>query len=242
MIKKFILPYRNLNKSNSDRPSNIHRRGGTAIGTNPIRSSPFNKRGARPSSAVADFGRRRPKGDRARAMRVPIWFFLMALLTLTLMGCGKYVKKTYYEYEKREAAKREEELARKVEELRAEIQYHTGYQLVLSGHYESARMVLGEVITDYPQSKLCDNAQYWIGESYFASGDYAKAKEEFQKVLTNYPGEDKVPATQLKIGLCYYEVGNFAQALVELKKVIDSYPESEEAKIAKERMDKIRGR
>ncbi len=171
-----------------------------------------------------------------------ILFFLTALLTLTLIGCGRYVKKTYYEYEKREAAKREEDLTRKVEEMRAEVHYHTGYQLVLSGHYESARMVLGEVITDYPQSKLCDNAQYWIGESYFASGDYVKAKEEFQKVLTNYPGEDKVLAAQLKIGLCYYEAGNFDQALAELQKVIDSYPGSEEAKIAQKRITRIKGR
>lgn len=171
-----------------------------------------------------------------------ILFSLAALLTLTLMGCGRYVKKSYYEYDKRETAKKEEELARKFEEMKVESHYHTGYRLVLSGNYELARQILREIITDYPQSKLCDNAQYWIGESYFTSGDYVKAKEEFEKVLTNYPKEDKVPAAQLKISLCYYEAGNFDQALIELQKVVDSYPKSEEAKIAKESIDKIRGR
>jgi competence protein ComEC len=52
--------YRNLNKLNSARPSDIYRNGGTAIGTTPIQSSLFDKRGC-------------PKGDRARAKRVPIW-------------------------------------------------------------------------------------------------------------------------------------------------------------------------
>ena len=165
---------------------------------------------------------------------------LIALLILIPMGCRKHVKKTPYEYEKKETATREEEIARKVEEMRAEAHYHTGYRLVFSSQYKNARMVLGEVITNYPQSKLRDNAQYWIGESYFASGDHAKAKKEFQKVLTNYPGEDMVPAAQLKIGLCYYKMGNLDQALIELQKVINSYPKSEEAKVAKKRIKKIK--
>ncbi len=55
-----FLSYRNLNKFNSDRPLPFGLRSGTAIGTKPIRPSLFGKRGC-------------PKGDSARAKRVPIW-------------------------------------------------------------------------------------------------------------------------------------------------------------------------
>ena len=56
-----MFSYRNLNKSNSDRPLPFGSRSGTAIGTRPRRPSLFGKRGC-------------PQGDRARVKRVPIWY------------------------------------------------------------------------------------------------------------------------------------------------------------------------
>lgn len=120
--------------------------------------------------------------------------------------------------------------------LSAEQLYESAYDHLNSGDLGQAILEFEEYVANYQELDLADNAQYWIGECYYTQNDYQQAIKEFQKVINYFSTGNKVPASMLKIGYSYYELGNTVGALEELRKVVDQFPDSEEAKLA---VDKI---
>jgi tol-pal system protein YbgF len=117
--------------------------------------------------------------------------------------------------------------------------YDAAYQDLTRGNHGLAIMGFQEVIAKFPASELADNAQYWIGESYYAQKDYKRAQEEFQKTTDVYPQGDKVPAALLKIALCQLESGDKKAGRATLEKLTERYPQSEEARLAKTKLQDL---
>lgn len=115
--------------------------------------------------------------------------------------------------------------------------YRTGKQAFDDGQYEVAREKFKELLSKYPQSDNADNAQFWVGEIYYREKWYAEAIMEYQKVIENYPDGNKVPASLLKQGLSFSNLGEEANARTFLEEVIKKYPSSNEAKIAKDKLE-----
>jgi len=107
---------------------------------------------------------------------------------------------------------------------------------LLRGSYDLAIAGFQEFIKRYPEHELADNAQYWLGECYYAQERFDQAASEFDKVITNYPRGDKVPSAYLKKGFCYFELNQTARGVIVLQQLIKLYPNSNEAKIARERL------
>jgi len=116
--------------------------------------------------------------------------------------------------------------------------YRMAKQAFDQGDSDSARTKFQELIERFPKSERADNAQFWIGEIYYREKWYEKSILEYQKVIENYPKGNKVPASLLKQGFAFLNLGDNANSRLILQELIKKHPQSNEAKIAK---DKLKG-
>lgn len=119
--------------------------------------------------------------------------------------------------------------------------YDAAYQDLTRGNHGLALMGFQEVLTQFPDSELADNAQYWIGETYYDQADYERALEEFRKVQANFPTGDKVPAALLKTGFSLQALGQKQDACESYRALVDRFPGSEEARLAMTRLTDLCG-
>ena len=117
--------------------------------------------------------------------------------------------------------------------------YNEAMQAMKLKQYEKAIRLFRKFIKTFPGNELSDNAQYWIGESYYAQKKYEEAIIEFEEVIQQYPKGDKVPASLLKEGLAFHALKDNTPARQILKKLIDQFPDSEEAKLAEQKLKDI---
>jgi tol-pal system protein YbgF len=115
--------------------------------------------------------------------------------------------------------------------------YSAAYADYTKGNYALAIAGFQDFLKKYPDSELSDNAQFWVAESYFSQGDYDTAAAQYDKVIQNYPKGDRVPAAYLKKGLCLMETNRTAEGVVLLQHLIQTYPTSEEAALARDRLE-----
>ena len=108
------------------------------------------------------------------------------------------------------------------------------------GEYENARKLFQSFLKKYPKSKKGDNAQFWLGEIYYREKWYEKAILEYQKVIEGYPKGNKTPSALLKQGFAFLNLDDTANARLILKELIRKYPDSNEAKIAKNKLKAIK--
>ena len=117
--------------------------------------------------------------------------------------------------------------------------YNAAFNKMKSGDYEDARVEFKEFLKAHPRHELADNALFWIGESYYREKRYEEAVLDYEEVVKKYPKENKVPDAMLKEGLAFYELGKAKEAKFVLKKLIDKFPKSEQAKIAKGKIEQM---
>ncbi len=119
--------------------------------------------------------------------------------------------------------------------------YDAAYQDLTRGNHGLALMGFQEVLTQFPDSELADNAQYWIGETYYDQADYERALEEFRKVPESFPTGDKVPAALLKAGFSLQALGHKQDACTAYRDLVNRFPGSEEARLAMTRLGDLCG-
>lgn len=118
--------------------------------------------------------------------------------------------------------------------------YKDAYETYQKGDYEGARRKFEAFIKQYPNTELSDNAQFWIGETYYGKKDYEKAILEYEKAIAKYPEGDKIPSALLKQAIAFLELGDKTNGRNLLKRVIERYPQSEQADVAKRRLEAIK--
>ena len=118
--------------------------------------------------------------------------------------------------------------------------YQAAFELLKQGRYDQAAIALQQFMVAFPSSNLSDNAQYWLAETHYVTQDYKQALPEFQIVLDRYPDSRKIPDALLKIGYCNYELKRFDASREALSAVVASYPETTAARLASQRLDRIK--
>ena len=118
--------------------------------------------------------------------------------------------------------------------------YKDAYETFQKGNLEVARRKFEAFLKQYPNTELSDNAQFWIGETYYLKKDFEKAILEYEKAIAKYPEGDKIPAALFKQALAFLELGDKTNARNLLKRVIERYPHSEQAELAKKRLETIK--
>jgi len=118
--------------------------------------------------------------------------------------------------------------------------YRDAYETFHKGDLEGARRKFEAFLKQYPNTELSDNAQFWIGETYYQKKDYEKAILEYEKAIVKYPEGDKIPAALFKQALSFLELGDKTNAKNLLKRVIEKYPQSDQAQLAKKKLETIK--
>ncbi|MBM4305534.1 MAG: tol-pal system protein YbgF [Deltaproteobacteria bacterium] len=118
--------------------------------------------------------------------------------------------------------------------------YKDAYETFQKGDLDGSRRKFEAFLKTYPNMELSDNAQFWIGETYFLKKDYEKAILEYEKVIVKYPEGDKVSSALLKQGLAFLELGDKTNGRNLLKRVTDRYPKTEQADIAKKKLETLK--
>jgi len=84
-------------------------------------------------------------------------------------------------------------------------------------------------ISQYPNSKLRDDAMYILGNSYVKSGAADKGMTLYNRLILEYNNSAFISKTLLRQGLVYYNKSQNEQALTKFKKVAGDFPSSVEA-------------
>jgi tol-pal system protein YbgF len=118
--------------------------------------------------------------------------------------------------------------------------YKDAYETFQKGNLEVARRKFEVFLKQYPNTELSDNAQFWIGETYYLKKDFEKAILEYEKAIAQYPEGDKIPAALFKQALAFLELGDKTNGKNLLRQVIERYPHSDQAEMAKKRLEAIK--
>lgn len=118
--------------------------------------------------------------------------------------------------------------------------YRDAYETFLKGDLDGARRKFEAFLKQYPNTELSGNAQYWIGETYYLKKDYEKAILEYEKAIVKYPEGDKIPAAIFKQALAFLELGDKTNARNLLKRLIEKYPLSDQAQLAKKKLETLK--
>lgn len=120
------------------------------------------------------------------------------------------------------------------------VRYQQAFDLLKDGRYDQARAAFQQFLADYPGSDLAGHSQYWLAETYYVTQQYKEALPAFQKVISDYPQSRKLPDALLKVGYCHYELGQYDTARSDLTRVVQDYPESTAARLAGQRLDRMK--
>ncbi len=107
------------------------------------------------------------------------------------------------------------------------------------GEFEQALRAFQDLLDQYPNSRLADDAQYMIGESYYGMKEYVDAVTEYDQVIKRYPDSDRIAGARLKKAFSLTALGKKGQAVVELQQIVQRYPSSKEAQIARQRLAEL---
>jgi len=117
--------------------------------------------------------------------------------------------------------------------------FSTAYTDYVKGNYEVAAIGFRDFAKNYPESDKVDNALYWLGLCYYEQEKYRDAINQFEKVISDYPDSDVLPAAMLRKGLSLFELNSPAVGVLELQDLIKKFPLSQEARIARKKLDEL---
>lgn len=118
--------------------------------------------------------------------------------------------------------------------------YQQNFSLLKEGRYQDAINGFTNFIQQYPNSPLVPNAEFWMGEAHYQMSDFQGALVNYQAVVQGYPNSNKAPDALLKTGYSQYALGKYSAARKTLESVIQQYPNSNVAKLARQRLDRMR--
>jgi tol-pal system protein YbgF len=118
--------------------------------------------------------------------------------------------------------------------------YKKAFDLLKDGKYAESGAAFTQFLTAYPQSQLLDNAHYWLGEAHYVGKEFPAALRSFKTVVEKFPDSRKLPDAWLKIGFCQYELKNWKESRDALNRVMQIAPDTQAAKLAEQRLTKIK--
>jgi tol-pal system protein YbgF len=119
--------------------------------------------------------------------------------------------------------------------------YSQAFDTLKSGKYPAAIAAFKQFLDTYPKSDLADNAQYWLGEAYYVSRDFQNSSTAFKTVVDQYPQSRKTPDALLKLGYSQFELKRYADARATLNDVTKRFPDTDTARLAQERLQRLPG-
>ncbi len=123
---------------------------------------------------------------------------------------------------------------------RERAEYDTALAILRDGRYSDAALSFKQYIDAYPNGSYTDNAYYWLGETYYVTREFDKAQATFSKLVTDFPDSQKAADSRLKIGYILYEKQDWKASRAELEAVASNWPASTAARLANERLARMK--
>jgi tol-pal system protein YbgF len=120
--------------------------------------------------------------------------------------------------------------------------FENAYADYTAAQYELAIVGFNTYIASFPKSDKADDAQLNIGNSLYGEGKFREAIDAYQKVVANYPNSDSVGLAYYKMGLTYEQLRQYDLARKAWETVQQKYPSLPEAFLAKQGIERIKGK
>jgi tol-pal system protein YbgF len=116
--------------------------------------------------------------------------------------------------------------------------YGEAFAAMKAGRYEEAARGFETYLAKYPRGPRADNATYWLGEAQFIQQKYDAALKSFQAVAA-FPESRRLAEALLRVGDSQAALKAFRNARGSYDKVVSTWPESEAARQARMRIEKL---
>ena len=120
----------------------------------------------------------------------------------------------------------------------ADQMYEVSLQQYRRGSFATARLGFREFLRQYPDDDRAADALYFVGES-FAPENSDSASAVYQAVVRSYPNSPRAPSSLYKLGLLAEQRGNKAAARTFYARVVAGYPRSDEANLARDKLQAL---
>jgi tol-pal system protein YbgF len=114
--------------------------------------------------------------------------------------------------------------------------FELGLQQLRRGSPQAARMAFEQLIASYPDHERVPDAWYFIGDSWGAAAPDSAAAA-YERVVQQHTTSARVPGALYKLGLLAERRGDRDAARVYYQRVLADYPRSEEAALAREKLN-----
>ncbi|MFW6193009.1 MAG: tetratricopeptide repeat protein [Gemmatimonadota bacterium] len=115
--------------------------------------------------------------------------------------------------------------------------YETALEQFRRGAHGTARSGLREFLSEHPDHDLAPDARYYVAETYARGDQPREAIEAYGRVVELHPGSRRAATALYKSGVLEAERGNLEDARVYFSRVVEGYPDSDEAELARERLE-----
>jgi tol-pal system protein YbgF len=119
--------------------------------------------------------------------------------------------------------------------------YAMGMTSMQEESWAAARVAFEAILNQFANDPLAPDAQYQLAETFAAEGDTVRALAELEKVEANWPRSTRAPAALLRAGILAEESGNRNAARTYYEKVRQQFPGTDEDRIARDRLSRLRG-
>ena len=114
--------------------------------------------------------------------------------------------------------------------------YDVGIQQLRRGSPQTARTAFQLLVSQYPDHVLAGDAQFNIGESW-QNTEPDSAAAAYELVVQKYPNSRRAPTALYRLGTIAEQKGDMESARVYYQRVINGYPRSDEAELAREKLN-----
>jgi len=115
--------------------------------------------------------------------------------------------------------------------------FTTAIESFRNGSYRTARSGFEELVRLYPDYEQTPRAQVYIGDSYKNEGNTPAADSVYQLVATKYPKSADAATALYKHGLILWDANKRDEARIVFNRLIRDFPKSDEAELAKGKMN-----
>jgi tol-pal system protein YbgF len=120
-----------------------------------------------------------------------------------------------------------------------DVLYNNALRDYNAAKYDLATQEFSDYVKFYGTTDLAGNSYFYLADMAFRQGNYQQAIQNYDQVLENFPTGNKAPSSELKKGFAQIELGQKDDGVATLRHVIQRYPRSNEALMAKERLQKL---
>jgi len=119
--------------------------------------------------------------------------------------------------------------------------YNDAYNAFLNNNFDGAANGFKSYLSKFPSGEMAEGAYFYLGESLYLKEHWQDAALAYANVLEKFPRSGRVPAARLKYAMALLKLpeDKKPEAIKYLQSVVKDFPQSQEAKTAKDYLDRL---